>query len=445
MLAICTYSLDRCGASEAVDVVSNHQFALIRRGGECVRIESSVRKRVEEQAKQLKEYLELQIDRMPIGLVVWDTEFRAQSWNPAAEKIFGFTMEEALGKHPYDLIVPKEAQPHVDNIWHRLLEGDTAAHSINENMTKDGRTIICEWTNTPLKKADGTVVGVLSMVQDITERKRAEEALEENERRYRLLAENAKDVIWTVDMNMRPTYMSPSITHLLGYTVEEAMALPMEAVFTPASLDIAMKVLAEELAVENMEQKDLSRSRTLELELNRKDGSIVPVECKFTFIRGPDGQPVAQMLLTYAVTLAEVYVNIKTGEVKVPRVFNVMNPGKVINQLAFEQQGEGSVLCGLGFALKEDFIPGKSRSFKDYRIPTVADAPEVVSIVVEIPVPSGPFGAKGIAETAAVGTPPAVINAITDATGARIYELPATPERVLATLSSNQKGEGSVV
>jgi len=123
------------------------------------------------------------------------------------------------------------------------------------------------------------------------ERKQMEEVIRESERQYRLLAENAKDIIWTVDMNMRPTYISPSITRLLGYTVEEAMAKPMEAVYTPASFETAMKVLAEELAIENMEQKDLSRSRTLELELNRKDGSIVPVEAKFTFIREPDGRP----------------------------------------------------------------------------------------------------------------------------------------------------------
>ena len=123
------------------------------------------------------------------------------------------------------------------------------------------------------------------------ERKQMEEVIRESERQYRLLAENAEDVIWTVDMNMRPTYMSPSITRLLGYTVEEAMAKPMEAVYTPASFETAMKVLAEELAIENMEQKNLSRSRTLELELNCKDGSIVPVEAKFTFIREPDGRP----------------------------------------------------------------------------------------------------------------------------------------------------------
>jgi PAS domain S-box-containing protein len=138
-------------------------------------------KQVEEQTKQLKEYLQLQIERMPIGLIVWDTGFRVQSWNPAAEKIFGFTAEEAFGRHPYDLIVPREAQPHVDNIWRRLLEGDMTAHSINENITKDGRGIICQWSNTPLKKADGTVVGVLSMLQDITKRKQAEDALHKSE------------------------------------------------------------------------------------------------------------------------------------------------------------------------------------------------------------------------------------------------------------------------
>ena len=128
------------------------------------------------------------------------------------------------------------------------------------------------------------------------------EALQESERRYRLLAENAKDAIWTVDMNMRPTYMSPSITYLLGYTVEEAMAKPMEAVYTPASFEIAMKVLAEELAIENIEQKDLSRSRTLELELNRKDGSIVPIEGKFTFLRDSDGRPVEILVIARDIT-----------------------------------------------------------------------------------------------------------------------------------------------
>jgi PAS domain S-box-containing protein len=125
------------------------------------------RKQSEQKLKELQEYLQLLIDRMPIGLIVWDTEFKAKTWNPAATKIFGFTEKEALGKHPYDLIVPKSAQPIVDKIWSRLLKGDKTASSVNENTTKTRKTIRCSWTNTPLSDK-GKVIGVLSMIQDIT-------------------------------------------------------------------------------------------------------------------------------------------------------------------------------------------------------------------------------------------------------------------------------------
>lgn len=145
------------------------------------------RKRSEDKVKQLQEYLQLQINRMPIGLIVLDREFRVRTWNPAAEKIFGFTEQEAKGKHPYDFIVPKTAQPLVNKIWNRLLQGDETAHSINENLTKNGQTITCSWSNTPLKNKDGLVFGALSMVQDITEREKAEEELRESEEKYRSL------------------------------------------------------------------------------------------------------------------------------------------------------------------------------------------------------------------------------------------------------------------
>ena len=134
----------------------------------------------EEALRQSEARLLLQIERMPIGLIVWSPDFRVVSWNPAAERIFGFTADEAIGKHPYGLIVPRGVQPHVDAIYRRLLEGDFTAHSINENVTKDGRIIMCQWSNTPLKETDGSrVISVLSMVQDITERKQAEKDLRE--------------------------------------------------------------------------------------------------------------------------------------------------------------------------------------------------------------------------------------------------------------------------
>jgi len=129
-----------------------------------------------------------------------------------------------------------------------------------------------------------------------------EEALRDSERRYRILAENAADAIWTVDMNMHLTYASPSITHLLGFSVEEVMAKAMEEVFTPASFELVTKAFVAERELEKQERKDMSRSRMLELELNHKDGRIVPVEIRYSFLRDRAGKPVEILAIARDIT-----------------------------------------------------------------------------------------------------------------------------------------------
>lgn len=123
-------------------------------------------------------------------------------------------------------------------------------------------------------------------------RGRVGRAVFDSEERYRLIAERAADAMWTVDMNMRPTYISPAITPLLGYGVQEAMARPMQEIFTAVSFKLVTGLLKEELGRESRGQKDLARSRTLELELIHKDGSLVPVEVKYTFLRDAQARPV---------------------------------------------------------------------------------------------------------------------------------------------------------
>ena len=138
----------------------------------------STRKATLEQLREAHERLNLLIDRMPIGCILWTPQFTVNMWNPAAESIFGFTADEALGMEPYGTIVPEYVRPVVEPVWQKIMRGDRSAHSVNENITKQGQTITCEWYNTPMKSSSGEIVGAISMVQDISERKAAEDELE---------------------------------------------------------------------------------------------------------------------------------------------------------------------------------------------------------------------------------------------------------------------------
>jgi PAS domain S-box-containing protein len=117
-------------------------------------------------------------------------------------------------------------------------------------------------------------------------------ALRKTEDQYRLLAENVRDVIWTLDLDLRYTYCSPSVERLRGYTVAETLAQTLQEVLTPASYELAKKTLKEELDKERSEPRDPFRTRTLELELICKWGGTLWAEMKVSFIRDQDGQPV---------------------------------------------------------------------------------------------------------------------------------------------------------
>jgi PAS domain S-box-containing protein len=143
--------------------------------------------RLQETIRESQQRLSLLVQQSPLAVIEWNMDFQVVSWNPAAEQIFGYTCEEALRRHA-SFIVPEQARPLVDQVWQALLAQKGGTYSANENLTKDGRSITCEWFNAPLVGADGQVIGVASLVQDITERKQAEEALRESEDRFRIFA-----------------------------------------------------------------------------------------------------------------------------------------------------------------------------------------------------------------------------------------------------------------
>ncbi len=182
--------------------------------------------------------------------------------------------------------------------------------------------------------------------------------------------------------------------------------------------------------------------RTVSLDLSRlapqgKEGDVLIGEGRFDPPTTPldaDGQGVPYATYGFAAQMAEVDVDIELGTVKVARIVAAHDVGRAINPQQVEGQIHGGIAQGLGLALMEEYIPGRSENLHDYLIPTVGDVPEIEVIIVEDSEPLGPYGAKGIGEPALIPTAPAILGAIRHATGVRLTRVPATPDRVLAAL-----------
>ncbi|WP_313800312.1 molybdopterin cofactor-binding domain-containing protein [Cytobacillus sp.] len=158
-------------------------------------------------------------------------------------------------------------------------------------------------------------------------------------------------------------------------------------------------------------------------------------------IKGSGGAP--HHLYGYLTHVVMVEVDTLTGETEVLRVVSIPDAGIVINPQGLEGQAEGGAVMGIGYTLYEDVIIEdgfhKTRNFTDYIIPTIRETPVIETFPVEDEEQTGPFGAKGIGEVVMIPIIPAIMSAIYDATGARIYQLPATPERIFNALKNEKK------
>ncbi len=145
----------------------------------------------------------------------------------------------------------------------------------------------------------------------------------------------------------------------------------------------------------------------------------------------------------YGAQMTELEVDEALGTIKLLKLTAVHDVGRAINPTLIEGQIEGGSAQGIGLALMEEFIPGRSENLHDYLIPTFGDIPQIESVILEEPDLHGPFGAKGLGEHVLVATAPAILNAIRDATGASIRNLPATPDKVRAAILAVQKKQVS--
>jgi PAS domain S-box-containing protein/putative nucleotidyltransferase with HDIG domain len=224
------------------------------------------------------------------GFIITDRDGKIIWVNPAFTHLTGYSMEEVVGRKPNILKSGKQDRDFYRNLWDTILSGQVW-HGELVNRHKDGHFYTEEMTIAPLQAEGGEISHFIAVKQDVTERKQVEKALSESEERYRLIAENTADTICVFDLNLKQTYVSPSVLKLRGYAAEESLNQTLDQILTPASLQIANKVLAEQLALGANGTVDLTRTFLLELEVYCKDGTTIWVELVASILRDNHLEP----------------------------------------------------------------------------------------------------------------------------------------------------------
>ncbi len=248
----------------------------------------TIQKQAEAALQASQQALSLHVQQTPLAYIEWDQEFNVREWNPAAERIFGWSRDEALGRHAAELMVPESAREIVNEVWRNLLAQSGGSRSTNDNLHRDKHVISCEWYNTPLVDVAGTVIGVASLVQDVTEQQRAQEALRDHQHFTERVTQAIPGLVYVYDIvEQRNVYANRQITDMLGYTSEEVQAMGsalLPTIFHPDDLPM---VIAHQQQIQML---DDGKALDIEYRVKLVDGGW----CWFTdratvFTRNPDG------------------------------------------------------------------------------------------------------------------------------------------------------------
>jgi len=258
-------------------------------------------KQTEEALRASEELFRNYLEYAPDGVYMSDMKGTFLYGNRRCEEIIGCRREELIGKNFLELnILSEKSLNKAVPLLQANIEGKPTGPDEFELISKEGRLIPVEISTSVVQRSGQGIV--LGFVRDITERKRAEEALKESEEKYRLIAENTADLITVMDVNLRFTYISPSIMRTHGFTVEEAMNMTLDQLLTPESLQMLLTVVEEEMKLEATGTADPKRIRILEVEEYKKDGSIIWLEISASNQRDKENKPIAILTVNRDIT-----------------------------------------------------------------------------------------------------------------------------------------------
>ena len=232
------------------------------------------------------------------AFIILDESGRILEVNRRTLELFQTSREEALSKNIEDFSPRKVDITQRKTAWQRVQNGETFIFEWKGRRFKDGSFIDIEVDLNRLKRRGTSVM--LAGIRDISARKQFESAIIESERKYRLITENSTDLVFTMDLDFQFTYVSPSVETILGYTVETAMTMPFNRIFTPASLNLVAKAVSK--TREMINSITIDRITEIELEMYRNDGTAIWTRNKFSFLKDESGTPIGITGVTSDIT-----------------------------------------------------------------------------------------------------------------------------------------------
>jgi PAS domain S-box-containing protein len=253
------------------------------------------RKKAEEALRESEQRLSVALSGANFGIWEWDVNTGKAIWDDRSLSVLGYEPDEfEPNLKNWKKIVHPDDWPRVSENLNLHLEGKLPTYEVEYRiLNKSG---VWQWVlgrgNIVAVDEEGKPTRMAGVFADITMRKKTEEALRNSEAKYRFLAEHASDLIWTLDLNFRTTFVTPSVEKVLGFTPEERMLQNVEDQLTPESLEFARRRLFEELSIEREQGIQEGKSVLVELDYYHKNGSIVCLQTVVTFIRDEKGEPI---------------------------------------------------------------------------------------------------------------------------------------------------------
>ncbi|HHP7238801.1 PAS domain S-box protein, partial [Longibacter sp.] len=226
-----------------------------------------------------------------LAFIEWDGDGHVVDWSPAAESIFGYSRAEAKRLWLLDIVAPGD-RDQVERVWNRQVEQEGGYFSYNANLTRDGRVILCEWHNTPLVDDNGTVVGVISLVQDVTHREAEARAVRETKEFAENLIVTMQDGVLVFNPAGTTIQVNEAFCAMTGFSRDDLLGTTIPYPFWPRE-EYEPLCVAFDPAV--------GREASYNLTLKKRDGTRFPVIMHPSAVRSQDGG-----VLSYVATIRDV-------------------------------------------------------------------------------------------------------------------------------------------